>query len=133
MTPIAQDGANTLDLCGEECAMNGRPKVRSRARCNCPLAFAFLERAPAHDGKVERLVQQLNGPCKTATFEFAFSVGRLVIDGFYAGKLSAWRSRRGKDASFRKLASHPNLPMSAAALYRSTAIYELCQRVGVDH
>jgi hypothetical protein len=84
------------------------------------------------DTKVERVVRQLNAICKTATFHFALSVGKLIVDSFYSGDLAAWRSRGMKNVSFRRLANHPDLPMSATALYRSTAIYEVCQRAGAS-
>jgi hypothetical protein len=82
------------------------------------------------DTKVDRIVRQLNTICKAATFDFAMAVGKLIVDSFYAGDLDAWRSRGIKNVSFRRLAKHPDLPMSATALYRSTAIYEVCQRTG---
>src|SRR3974377_309327 len=82
------------------------------------------------DAKVERVVRQLNALCKTATFDFAMSVGKLIIDNFYSGDLGAWRNRGAKNFSFRRLAKHPDLPMSASALYWSTAIYEVSRRVG---
>jgi hypothetical protein len=84
------------------------------------------------DAKVERVVRQLNALCKTATFDFAMSVGKLIINTFYSGDLAAWRNRGIKNVSFRRLAKHPDLPMSATALYRSTAIFEVCQRVGAS-
>lgn len=81
---------------------------------------------------VESVVLQLNNLCKHATFDFAMAVGKLIIDTIYSGELGAWRSRGVKSASFRKLAKHPDLPMSPSALYRSVAIYELGRRLGVD-
>jgi hypothetical protein len=81
---------------------------------------------------VNRVVLQLNAICKGATFEFAMAVGRLVIDEFYRGDLQAWRERGRKTASFRRLAQHPDLPMSPAALYRSVAIYALSRRLYVQ-
>jgi hypothetical protein len=90
---------------------------------------ARIERAAA-DKSVERVVLQLNTFCKGATFSFALSVGKLIIDTFYEGSLERWRSRDvQKDYSLRKLARHPSLPMSAGALYRSIAIYELTERL----
>ncbi len=80
---------------------------------------------------VNRVVVQLNAICKTATFDFAMSVGHLIISSFYSDDLNAWRSRGAKNTSFRKLARHPNLPMSPTALYRSVAMYELCGRLGI--
>ena len=74
---------------------------------------------------------RLNKLCKTTTFDFAIAVGALVIHGICGGSLDEWRRRGVKHTSFRKLSSHPNLPMSPGALYRSVAIYELCERLGV--
>ncbi len=85
---------------------------------------------PATPEQVDRVVGELNRICKTATFDFAIHVGRLIVDSFYHGDLDAWRYRGSKDVSFRKLASHPDLPMSPSALYRSVAIYEVCARLG---
>jgi hypothetical protein len=84
------------------------------------------------DALVDRVVGQLNEICKVATLEFSISVGRLIIDSFYRGDCERWRKRGTKQASFRKLSRHPELPMSAVALYRSVAIYELSQRLGMS-
>ncbi len=81
---------------------------------------------------VEQVVAELNRICKAATFQFATAVGSLIIARFYGGNLDAWRTRGIKDCSLRKLARHPHLPMSAVALYRSIAIYEMCERLGIS-
>jgi hypothetical protein len=81
--------------------------------------------------RVDRVVAELNTICKTAALDFALTVGRSVIDGCYGGDLQGWRTRGVKSASFRKLARHPNLPMSAASLYRCVAIYELSHRLAI--
>jgi hypothetical protein len=86
---------------------------------------------PQPPSSVDRVVLRLNAICKTTTFEFAMSVGKLVVDSFYGGDPLVWRQRGPKSMSFRKLARHPDLPMSPAALYRSVAIYELSCRLGV--
>lgn len=81
---------------------------------------------------LERVVAQLNAICKTATLRFALDVGATVVKSFYGGDLDRWRKRdKGKDISLRRLARHPNLPMSPSALYRSVAIYELCERINI--
>jgi hypothetical protein len=81
---------------------------------------------------VERVVQQLNAIGREVTFAFAFRVGQVVIENFYAGNMDGWRLRvPNKDVFFRKLSAHPDLPMSASALFRSVCIYELCERLGV--
>jgi hypothetical protein len=78
------------------------------------------------------VVRHLNAIGKDATFDFACRVGKVVIDAFYAGEIDSWRVRdANKQPSFRKLSRHPELPMSAAALYRSVCIYEICDRLGI--
>jgi hypothetical protein len=78
---------------------------------------------------IEEVVVKLNAMYKAATL--ALAVGTLIIGTFYSGDLPAWRARGSKDCSFGKLARHPRLPMSPTALYRSVAIHELCERLGV--
>jgi hypothetical protein len=81
---------------------------------------------------VEEVVYKLNNMVRNATFAFAMSVGKLIITTFYGGCPTAWRERGVKDYSFRRLARHPQLRMSSTTLYRSVAIYELCQRIGIE-
>jgi len=83
--------------------------------------------------EVERVVRELNKICKKATLDFALAVGSVIIQTFYGGRLLEWRTRGPKAASFRRLAKHPNLPMSPSALYRCVAIYEICERLGLRH
>jgi hypothetical protein len=84
------------------------------------------------DVTIAKVVFQLNTLAKAATFDFAMAVARIVIREFYAGDLSVWRKRGHKDVSFRALADHPQLSMSASALYRSVAMYELCDRLQIS-
>jgi hypothetical protein len=79
----------------------------------------------------DRVVLRLNAICRAATLDFALSVGRLIMTDVYGGDLAGWRDRNPKkDHSLRKIANHPDLPMSPAALYRSVAMFELCERLG---
>jgi hypothetical protein len=97
--------------------------------------------AACSDPSIELAVQQLKAVCRTATLDFALTVGEIIVKTVYGGKLDCWRLRGAKSASFRKLAKHPELPLSAGVLYRSVAIYELCERfdvrrcrnVGISH
>lgn len=79
---------------------------------------------------LDAVVAELRQLTQVATLDLALAVGRVVIDRFYDGSTSAWRLRGRRCTSFRKLAARPDLPMSASALYRSVAIYELWERVG---
>jgi hypothetical protein len=82
---------------------------------------------------IAKVVFQLNTLAKAATFDFAMAAARIVVYEFYAGDLSVWRERGHKDVSFRALANHPQLSMSASALYRCVAMYELCDRLQIGH
>jgi hypothetical protein len=106
------------------------PELRAKALQQPSQDAAAI--APQGTEEIERVVLELNRICKSATFDFAMKVGRIVVDHFYAGKLEGWRHRGAKDVSFRKLAKHPDLPMSPSALYRSVAIYEVCTRLEID-
>lgn len=65
---------------------------------------------------------------REATVDLALEVGRLVVERFFDGDALHWRARQRP--SFRRLASHPDLPMSASALRRCVGLYELTQRLG---
>lgn len=78
--------------------------------------------------RVRRTVHQLCILTRVATLEFALGVGKVVVETLYEGDLSAWRSRARKDHALRALAASPELPLSASALYRALAIYELSRR-----
>jgi hypothetical protein len=81
---------------------------------------------------VQRVIIQLNSICKSATLDFALAVGQVIISNFYGGDLDRWRARGTQlGLPLRKLAKHPDLPMSFLALYRSVSIYEICARLGV--
>jgi hypothetical protein len=115
------------------------PTTRSRGRSEGAMTDAVSiarRRLPpvggAQDDPVELVVRKLNVICKAATLEFALAVGKLIVDGFFGGDISRCRSRDPrKDVSLRKLARHPDLPLSRSALYRSIAIYELCERLSI--
>jgi hypothetical protein len=84
------------------------------------------------DEIVERIVNRLRALARTFTLEFSLTVGKLVIDEIYGGNVEHWRRRGPKELSLRRLVKHPRLPMSPSALYRSIAIYDLCQRIRID-
>jgi hypothetical protein len=80
--------------------------------------------------RVDAAARRINAISRAATLEFALEIGRAVIETLYQGRLNEWRSRGRKEIGLRQLATHPNLSISASTLYRSIAIYELCERVG---
>jgi len=82
--------------------------------------------------RIEHVVRLINAVGKKLTFVLVVSVGKLVIEHFFAGDFQAWRKRHKKDVSLRKLSNHPALAMEPSELYRTVAMYELYQRVAID-
>lgn len=66
---------------------------------------------------------------RAASLHLALDVGEIVFHRIFGGSAARVRRRGPKDASFRRLALHPELPMSASNLWRAVAIYELSLRV----
>jgi len=78
--------------------------------------------------EIDIVISHIRRLTRTASLEYALRVGAVIIHHFYDGDTNAWRSRGPKTTSFRRLAEHPELPMSAGALYRCVALFELCDR-----
>jgi len=83
------------------------------------------------DEELDLFVAKLAQISREAHLEHAIRVGSLVIHHFYGGDLQLWRSKGPKTASFRRLAMHPELPMSASVICRCVAIFDVCQRLDV--
>jgi len=108
--------------------MPTKPRALAKTVDDCPLTLGHI----GIEGQVQRVVIQLNKICKSATLDFALAVGQVIITNFYGGDLDRWRARGTRlELPLRKLAKHPDLPMSFLALYRSVSIYEICARLGV--
>jgi hypothetical protein len=80
------------------------------------------------DERIGKTIVELRKLTRGASLQFALGVGRVVVDTLYEGDLTAWRSRARKDHALRVLAARSDLPLSASALYRALAIYELSRR-----
>jgi hypothetical protein len=59
----------------------------------------------------------------------ALEVGEIVFRRVFAGDMEMVREQGPKHSSFRRLALHSELPMSAAGLWRAVTMYELWQRM----
>ncbi len=77
---------------------------------------------------VEVALAQIRLVARTASLQLALDVGEIVFFAFFDGDPAKLRERGPKDMSFRRLALHPELPMSATNLWRAVAIYELSSR-----
>jgi hypothetical protein len=78
---------------------------------------------------VSEVVDDLRNLTRSATLDFTLKVGDIVFRRIYGGDHGVLRRRRSKHTSFRRLAAHPDLPFSAATLWRAVAIFELVQRL----
>lgn len=79
--------------------------------------------------RIHRATHRINDLVGTTGLQLAFEVGRVVIEELYDGELSRWRQRGVKEHTLRELAADPNLGISASALYRALAVYELRTRM----
>ena len=100
-----------------------------------PVATAELELLPAQgvaDRVIVQVAQDIRRLQRDATIGLAIHIGELIISKLYGGDFSTWRSHGSKDVSFRKLTELLQDDLSASVLYRSVAIYELADRMGVS-
>jgi hypothetical protein len=95
----------------------------------CPAEEGVEAGAELSAEQIDEVVNQLNGICRSSSLEFALRVGSVIIHHFYGGDTQAWRERGPKVHSFRRLAQHPELALSAGALYRCVALFEMCDRL----
>jgi len=90
-----------------------------------------LRRRSPDDDIVSVVIADIKSITRTATLEFTMRVGEIVYLKIYGGDLGVLRRRKSRHTSFRRLAAHPDLPFSAATLWRAVAIFELAQRVPI--
>lgn len=85
------------------------------------------------DEVIDATMREVNELSRQADLDVSLRLGKLLVERFYGDDLGSWRARGSSDASFRKLAAHPELLASASGLYRAVAVFELCERlVGVS-
>jgi hypothetical protein len=78
--------------------------------------------------QLDSVVARLSDLMRAEKMSCAQKVGEFIVREIYRGDLEALRARGRKDASFRRLARHPQLPCSATTLWRQVSIFELAQR-----
>ncbi|MFT5685180.1 MAG: hypothetical protein ACI8RZ_006129 [Myxococcota bacterium] len=79
--------------------------------------------------RIVELAMVIDRRSDQSALTFALETGKLIIQGLYGGNLTAWRTRGQHDRSFRQLSRLTRV--SASALYRSVAIYELSCRMDI--
>lgn len=89
---------------------------------------APTKRKPSEQ-ELSDLVSKLRSVYTLKTLEMTLQAGGLIARAFWGGNLACFRRRGTKDISLRKLAARPDLPMSASAIFRAVAVFELCERL----
>lgn len=85
---------------------------------------------PPTDQRVRRAAIRINELVGGTSLQLALTIGRVVIEELYGGRLDSWRERGPKEHTLRQLALDPLLKISASSLYRAIAMYELHLRLG---
>lgn len=94
-----------------------------------PTTTADKEHPTVNDDVVTEVIAGIRAAQAKHGFALSRDIGQLVVEKFYDGDITAFRKRGPKDASLRKLAEHPDLPMSSTGLYNALATYELLERL----
>lgn len=89
---------------------------------------AITVRATAHDDPIERAVSEIRYLARKAALDLALEIGEIVFRRVFDSDMTLVRLHGPKHASFRSLALHPELPVSATSLWRAVATFELFQR-----
>ncbi len=77
------------------------------------------------DARVVRAAARIRELIGGTSLQLALAVGSIVVEELYGGDLGRWRERGPKEHTLRQLAADPRLGISASALYRAIAIYEI--------
>jgi hypothetical protein len=83
---------------------------------------------------LDRIVSELNDVLRSGMMDLHLRMGRAIVFGLYEGDLRIWRSHGSKETSFKKLAARTerDLHVSATSLYRSVALFEMTDRLGIS-
>lgn len=80
------------------------------------------------DAAIDRATSRINELVSNTGLQVAIAIGHIVVEELYDGDLSSWRQRGAKEHTLRQLAANPMLGISASALFRALAIYEIRAR-----
>jgi hypothetical protein len=83
---------------------------------------------------VDSVVRELQAIQRTSGLERTVAIGALVLNRFFGGSVVAWRDRRkNKNNSVRRLAEHPECPLSRAAINQSIGVFVIVQALPCVH
>src|SRR5690606_1178627 len=78
---------------------------------------------------IEHVVAELRRIDRVTGMERTEAIGRLVLNRFFGGSAEAWRARRNKNTSVRRLAEHPDCPLSRSAIGQAVGIHLTLERL----
>lgn len=87
---------------------------------------------PFTEEALSEVVTEINGILRDGAVQTMILVGRHVVRDCFDGDMAAWNKHGPKAASYRQLAEHPDLKISATGLHRAVGLYELDSRLGVS-
>jgi hypothetical protein len=86
------------------------------------------ESAAVSDELLSELVRGIRAAQARHGFALSAEIGRLVVEGLFGGDVEALARRGPKDLSLRRLAEHPDLPMSATSLHYALGVHRFLAR-----
>src|SRR5438477_4145536 len=90
-----------------------RPVMKTEGPANV-VKFAQFFSEPR---EVVEVIEELRAIDRKAGLERALAIGELVLRRFFGGSSEIWRARRkNKNNSIRRIAEHPDCPLSRTAL-----------------
>lgn len=96
----------------------------ARAQRSAPVPVGSV----VSEDAIERTLAAIRHLARDASLRFALDLGEIVTARIF-GSVEQARLRGERDTSFRRLAAHPDLPMSASTLWRAVQVFALSQRL----
>jgi len=84
----------------------------------------IVRSARLDDDPVSTAVREINRIYATKTLETYIAIGKYVLDTFFEGDFTLFRSRGRSDPNMKALAARDDLMVSATTLWRSVAVLE---------
>lgn len=123
--------------------MSYKKRVRAESVPDPEVSTAIVPKTPelvlpaVSDDVIEEVYQGICNLQRGATIALAVETGKLIVDRFYGGDLTGWRTHGSDEPSLRKLAAKfkdadGDTGISAAGLFRILGIYEINERFDIS-
>jgi hypothetical protein len=98
------------------------PLVVAGALLTRPGASASTH-AAVDESRLDEVAREVTAVLRRSGLDRTLAIGALILDRFFDGSVSAWRSRRNlRNNSVRRLANRPGCPLSRSSLNRAVGI-----------